>query len=81
MTISKYLFSLFCNSQKIRMFATNFNYQDNYACESCVKSTAMKIYTCIKKQINLDKFKKHTQVLIHFILFLNCKMIVNWRFS
>lgn len=44
MTISKYLFSFFCNSLKIRMLATNFNYQDNHACKSGVKGTAMKTY-------------------------------------
>lgn len=29
------------------MFATNLNYEDNYACESCVTAAAVKIYTSI----------------------------------
>lgn len=38
---------LFCNSLKIKVFTTYFNYQDNYACERCVKGTAVKTYTNI----------------------------------
>lgn len=29
------------------MFATNFNYQDNYVCESGMKDIAVKAYTSI----------------------------------
>lgn len=44
---------LFCNPLKMRMFATNPNYQDHFVFESCVSGTAVEAYTGINNTFHL----------------------------
>ena len=48
------LIFLFCNSLKIRMFATNPNYQVHYVFESCVSGTAVETYTSINNTFHFS---------------------------